>query len=74
MGGHHYCYIGRAERSWLISPRGKALLDLADGKRTVQEICTLFEEQFPSRTSYINATNDMRVFLQRGAMMVGDEP
>jgi len=73
VGGHHYCYIGRTERSWLISRRGKLLLDLADGRRTVHEICSLFEEQYPSKTSYISATNDIRVFLQRGALTTADQ-
>ncbi len=68
MGGHFYCYIGRTERSWLISPRGKALLDLCDGQRSVDQICTLFEQQHPSKTAYIQASGDMRVFLQRGAL------
>lgn len=74
VGGHHYCYIGRTERSWLISPRGKMLLDLCDGKRTVEEICALFEQQQPSSTAYLQASKDMRVFLQRGALTAEEQP
>ncbi len=70
VGGHFYCYIGRTERSWLISPRGKTLLDLTDGTRTVEQVCTLFEQQQPSKTAFIQAAGDMRVFFQRGALTV----
>jgi len=68
VGGHHYCYIGRTERSWLISQRGKMLLDLCDGTRTVEEICTAYEQRDPSRTAFIQASKDMRTFFQRGAL------
>lgn len=68
VGGHSYCYIGRTERSWLISPRGRLLLELCDGNRTVEQICALYEQRHPSKMAFLQATNDMRVFIQRGAL------
>jgi anaerobic magnesium-protoporphyrin IX monomethyl ester cyclase len=72
VGGHSYCYIGRTERSWLISPRGRLLLELCDGKRTVEQVCSLYEQQHPSKMAFLQATNDMRVFIQRGALTTSE--
>lgn len=68
VGGHHYCYIGRTERTWMISPRAKVILDLVDGNRTVEQVCSLFEQQHPSKIAFLQAAEDLRTFLQRGAL------
>lgn len=74
VGGHFYCYIGRTERTWMISPRAKVLLDLVDGNLTVEHICTLFEQQNPSKIAFLQAAEDMRVLLQRGALTAVGTP